>query len=478
MRVPCSPCSSFSTLSRLRQSTTSFAKRYGIASSSSSATATTTATYSAALLLAAGGVVLSATKKKEEDEDDNNKVKDNDDDEIVIHAAGSTLFPQIFSSSSSSAEEKNKTLLSKEEALAQLKNEQNRTKDQPAKTFVERWHELPASQQTIYALLLANTAVFGAWKYGQFFNPRVALFMQRHFLLSVENVKAKRFHTILSSAFSHMTVMHMGLNMYGLYAFGSELHNHMDRTSFLSLYLGGGFFASAASLAHKLKFGSTIPSLGASGCLFAVLWAYALAFPDTHLGIIFLPFAWPAINVTTAVLAFDVIGMLGRLKLGLDHAAHIGGALFGYGYFHALKHYLKNWNGEGSHQSLMSGRTYKGTYKNGLPDGFGQETTTKHIYKGEYKKGRWHGRGTLVWKQRHERSEETVRYVGTFYKGRKHGEGTLETSKYVYTGEWHDDHMEGKGTLKVGDAVTFTGQFKRDDDGRSIGMGWLQEEIL
>ena len=88
-------------------------------------------------------------------------------------------------------------------------------------------------------------------------------------------------------------------------------------------------------------------SLGSSGAVYAALVMAACAFPQAQLGIIFLPFVTFPIGLGVAgMVAVDVAGIVLRWRL-FDHWAHLGGAAFGWVYWHygaqaweRLKHVL------------------------------------------------------------------------------------------------------------------------------------------
>ncbi|XP_077337628.1 presenilin-associated rhomboid-like protein, mitochondrial isoform X2 [Lithobates pipiens] len=90
--------------------------------------------------------------------------------------------------------------------------------------------------------------------------------------------------------------------------------------------------ASFASYVSKVATGRFGPSLGASGAIMTVLAAVCTKMPEARLAIIFLPmFTFTAGNALKAILALDAVGLCLGWKY-FDHAAHLGGALFGIWY--------------------------------------------------------------------------------------------------------------------------------------------------
>uniref|UniRef100_G3NKI2 rhomboid protease n=1 Tax=Gasterosteus aculeatus aculeatus TaxID=481459 RepID=G3NKI2_GASAC len=86
------------------------------------------------------------------------------------------------------------------------------------------------------------------------------------------------------------------------------------------------------SYACKTATGRFGPSLGASGAIMTVLAAVCTKMPEAKLAIIFLPmFTFTAANALKAIIAMDTAGVVLGWKF-FDHAAHLGGALFGVWY--------------------------------------------------------------------------------------------------------------------------------------------------
>ncbi|KAF1383892.1 hypothetical protein PFLUV_G00136550 [Perca fluviatilis] len=82
----------------------------------------------------------------------------------------------------------------------------------------------------------------------------------------------------------------------------------------------------------KTATGRLHPSLGASGAVMAVLAAVCAKVPEAKLGIIFLPMiTFTAGSALKVLVAIDTAGLILGWRL-FDHAAHLGGALFGVWY--------------------------------------------------------------------------------------------------------------------------------------------------
>ena len=107
--------------------------------------------------------------------------------------------------------------------------------------------------------------------------------LKRKFLLNPYQVhNQKQFYRVISHAFIHADFMHLGVNMYVLYSFGTNLEKtfvtifgDIGLVYFVALYIGGIIFASLLSL-QKHKDNPGYNSLGASGAVSAVLFASIL----------------------------------------------------------------------------------------------------------------------------------------------------------------------------------------------------------
>src|SRR5215470_16511664 len=83
--------------------------------------------------------------------------------------------------------------------------------------------------------------------------------------------------TILTAMFMHGGWSHIIGNMIFLWAFGPEIEDAMGPVRYLIFYLLGGLVAMLAQVAASPA--STVPNLGASGAIAAVMGAFLVTFP-------------------------------------------------------------------------------------------------------------------------------------------------------------------------------------------------------
>ena len=126
---------------------------------------------------------------------------------------------------------------------------------------------------TTFALIAANLVGFFAIRSG---GGRVldalALLPQsstRGFQ-EVEGVSGGAYWQVLTSAFSHENVLHLGFNMLALYFLGPMLEQVLGRPRFLAVYFVSAFTASAAVM---LLSNPNSQTLGASGAIFGLMGA-------------------------------------------------------------------------------------------------------------------------------------------------------------------------------------------------------------
>ena len=142
--------------------------------------------------------------------------------------------------------------------------------------------------------------------------------------------------TLFTSMFMHGGWMHIIGNMVFLWAFGPEIEDAMGRARYLIFYLLGGTIAMLAQVLASPT--STIPNLGASGAIAAVMGAFIVTYPrDRIKTVLFLFIFWRVTFIPAALLIgfwiliqiFDAGAVVHVQRGGVAYLAHIGGFLFG-----------------------------------------------------------------------------------------------------------------------------------------------------
>jgi membrane associated rhomboid family serine protease len=142
--------------------------------------------------------------------------------------------------------------------------------------------------------------------------------------------------TLFSSMFMHGGWLHIIGNMVFLWAFGPEIEDAMGKVRYVVFYLVGGIAAMLAQVVADPS--STVPSLGASGAIAAVMGAFLVTYPrDQIKTVLFLGFFARVTLVPAALLiGFWILTQLvslgsvtGVQSGGVAYMAHVGGAIFG-----------------------------------------------------------------------------------------------------------------------------------------------------
>ena len=141
--------------------------------------------------------------------------------------------------------------------------------------------------------------------------------------------------TFVTSQFLHGGFLHLAGNMLFLWIFGDNMEDQMGHLGFLGFYLAGGIGAGLAQAASDPA--STVPMVGASGAIAAVMGGYLLLFPKARVDVLFIFIVFFRIF---AIPAWIVLGIWFGLQLwsgaatpadagGVAYWAHIGGFLVG-----------------------------------------------------------------------------------------------------------------------------------------------------
>jgi membrane associated rhomboid family serine protease len=140
---------------------------------------------------------------------------------------------------------------------------------------------------------------------------------------------------VFVSMFLHGGWLHIGGNMLYLWIFGNNVEDRLGALPYLGFYLLGGLAASALQIAFGPS--STIPSLGASGAIAAVLGAYFVLWPRARVKTLVIFFFITWIEIPASVLLgfwfvlqlFSGVGSISGQTSDVAYWAHVGGFVFG-----------------------------------------------------------------------------------------------------------------------------------------------------
>ncbi|KAL1824964.1 hypothetical protein ACET3Z_011742 [Daucus carota] len=193
-----------------------------------------------------------------------------------------------------------------------------------------RWIQRLDSDHVVVGLIAANVVVFLLWRSA---DPR---FMANNFMISLDNFKSGRVHTMITSAFSHMDAGHIISNMIGLYFFGNSIGSAFGPEFLLKLYLAGALAGSVFYLVYHAflipsksnqvsgRSPSSIPGLGASGAVNAIMLLDIFLNPKKTIFFeMIIPV--PAILVGIFLIGKDMLRII-EGDSRVSGSAHLGGA--------------------------------------------------------------------------------------------------------------------------------------------------------
>lgn len=154
--------------------------------------------------------------------------------------------------------------------------------------------------------------------------------------------------TVVLYAYAHGGLVHLLGNMVFLWCMGVNLETRWGTPTYAVVYLVG---AAVSGLAYgSLHAGSTIPLVGASGAIAALMGAFLVSLFKTRIKFWYLiwylfrvstgTFKVPAYVVLPLWFASDLLGAYVEARgsgAGVAYSAHVGGFVFGFAVAAALK---------------------------------------------------------------------------------------------------------------------------------------------
>jgi rhomboid family protein len=145
--------------------------------------------------------------------------------------------------------------------------------------------------------------------------------------------------SVFTAMFMHASILHIGGNMLFLWIFGNNVEDAMGPVKYLAFYILGGIAALALQVAIGPN--SSVPTLGASGAIAAVLAGYIVLYPRARvLTLVIIIFFFTVIELPAWIFLgiwFAEQALFGAANLttptggggGVAYFAHVGGFVFG-----------------------------------------------------------------------------------------------------------------------------------------------------
>jgi membrane associated rhomboid family serine protease len=180
------------------------------------------------------------------------------------------------------------------------------------------------------SIIVANFLVFGLEL------SRGDAFVVKWSVIPANIIAGHHWITILTAMFLHGSWSHILGNMVFLWAFGPEIEDAMNPLRYLVFYLAGGSVAMLTQVAAGPS--STIPNLGASGAIAAVMGAFLVTYPRDKIRSLLIIFVFVRVTLVPAALLIGLwfliqlfnVGSVAAVQTGgVAYVAHVAGALFG-----------------------------------------------------------------------------------------------------------------------------------------------------
>jgi membrane associated rhomboid family serine protease len=189
-----------------------------------------------------------------------------------------------------------------------------------------------------FLLIAINVVVSLVALYG------VPQFLEKGYLKPYRVVRQHTWYELFTSGFLHASLGHLFVNMLTLYFFGRVMEHILGPIYFLGLYLTSLVLAGIPSVI-KYKDDPDYATLGASGAVGGVLFAFIFLFPLQSIYFFFIPIPIPAIIFGILFLLYSMYET-GQAGGTINHEAHLTGAVWGIIYLlifvpHAFRHFLR-----------------------------------------------------------------------------------------------------------------------------------------
>lgn len=160
--------------------------------------------------------------------------------------------------------------------------------------------------------------------------------------------ESNQYYRFITYGFIHADISHLFFNMYAFFLFGGACENsfinifgHYGKIYYILMYFLSLIVCVIPDF-NKHKANAGYRSLGASGAVSAVVFAYIMFQPLQGIGLLFIPIFIP--GFLFGILFLVVSYFLGRKEGSrINHSAHIWGAIFGVIFLIVFSHYFSTY---------------------------------------------------------------------------------------------------------------------------------------
>src|SRR4051794_34445991 len=183
-------------------------------------------------------------------------------------------------------------------------------------------------------LIGVNVAVFALEAVsGPGFLVSFALWPVGHFFVSqFDSLVGFKVWQLITCGFLHANFLHLAINMYALWMFGSDVERAVGPRHYLTLYFASLLSSSATQLlvVSMMTSSGVYPTVGASGAIFGILLAFGILFPRRAIILLIPPIPMPAIVFVILYALLELFSGVFGTNQGVAHFAHLGGMLGAY----------------------------------------------------------------------------------------------------------------------------------------------------
>ncbi len=170
-------------------------------------------------------------------------------------------------------------------------------------------------------------------QFGPTSNPELYSNLVRFFGLTPELVFKGMVYQLVTWMFLHGSFIHLLFNMFGFWMFGSLLEELWGTKRMVTFTLLTGLFTGLVICLFGLMDSMTflLPTIGASGVVFATLIAVSRLNPD-QMVLFFFVFPMRMKYFAYLMVLIEFYALYTSNQQGISNIGHLGGALFGFLY--------------------------------------------------------------------------------------------------------------------------------------------------